>query len=302
MELTEEQAKRRRGITLQIFSSFISICKKNKLKYYACAGTALGAVRHHGMIPWDDDVDVAMPRPDYERFIEICNRTELGNLELINPHTKRGYFCPFLKLCRKDTTLWENKRRPFVMGVYIDIFPMDGASENFEEFKKDMSYSTKLYRLLFNEVMVHRTPQEFIKEFVHNVIRPRKMKMAFRMFLFLDHEKWKKWVLKKMEDVSRKYEWGKTNYIAVYSGTYGERERMPLSWFEDGSTHVFEDFQIVLAREYEKYLTRMFGDYMSLPPEGERKTHHDVYYLDMDKRIELEQIQKILNVFVILEL
>jgi len=162
MESTESFEIRRRKI-IKIFAFFKQICQENSLRWYGCAGTALGAVRHHGMIPWDDDVDVAMPRPDYEKFIKICEKTDLGEFELVNPVTDKGYYYPFLKLCDKHSTIWEYRDAPFVFGVFMDIFPIDGASDNKEEFKSEKSRYWKYYRLFTWEIMRHRSLSENTK-------------------------------------------------------------------------------------------------------------------------------------------
>lgn len=94
---------------LDILKTFISICHTHNLRYYCCAGTAIGAVRHHGMIPWDDDIDVIMPRPDYDRFLEIARHEDFGNYEVVTPYNNERYPLYFSKLVNKNTTLIEEK-------------------------------------------------------------------------------------------------------------------------------------------------------------------------------------------------
>ena len=101
---------------LDILKAFIRICDEYGLRYYCCAGTAIGAVRHHGIIPWDDDIDVIMPRPDYDRLLEIAETADLGKYELITPYGDDTYPLYFSKISNKDTTLNEDRHIPCVIG------------------------------------------------------------------------------------------------------------------------------------------------------------------------------------------
>ena len=120
---------------LDILKTFISICHTHNLRYYCCAGTAIGAVRHHGMIPWDDDIDVIMPRPDYDRFLEIARHEDFGNYEVVTPYNNERYPLYFSKLVNKNTTLIEEKERPCIIGLFVDIFPLDATADDVEQAK-----------------------------------------------------------------------------------------------------------------------------------------------------------------------
>lgn len=120
---------------LDILKAFIHICDTHHLRYYCCAGTAIGAVRHHGMIPWDDDIDVIMPRPDYDRLIEIAQKEDFGKYEVVTPYNNERYPLYFSKLVDKSTTLIEEKERPCVIGLFIDIFPLDATDDDEEKAK-----------------------------------------------------------------------------------------------------------------------------------------------------------------------
>ena len=107
---------------LDILKAFMKICKDNGLTYYCCAGTAIGAVRHHGIIPWDDDIDVIMPRPDYDRLLEIAKTVDFGKYEIITPYDDETYPLYFSKISNRNTTLIEDRQIPCVIGLYVDIF------------------------------------------------------------------------------------------------------------------------------------------------------------------------------------
>ena len=132
-ELTETELVTWKSIITDVLKEFQKICNRHQLTYYAIGGTAIGAVRHHGIIPWDDDIDVGMPRPDYERFLEICRTSDLGNYELVSNETHRNYNLPFPKFCNRNTTLVERMDVPCVIGLFIDIFPLDNTSDDMVE-------------------------------------------------------------------------------------------------------------------------------------------------------------------------
>ena len=102
MQVTPELQPKWNAIITDVFRKFIEICKENDLSYFCCGGTAIGAIRHQGMIPWDDDIDVFMPRPDYDKFIKIAQSVELDKYELITPFTHPNYPLYFAKLCNKN--------------------------------------------------------------------------------------------------------------------------------------------------------------------------------------------------------
>jgi phosphorylcholine metabolism protein LicD len=117
-------------IVVDVFEQFIHFCEQNNLRYYCAYGTALGAVRHQGMIPWDDDIDVYMPRPDYEKFIETYPQQDSKHYEIITPRYNKNYYLAFTKMCNKTTTLLEDEEHLFVIGAFIDIFPLDALCAN----------------------------------------------------------------------------------------------------------------------------------------------------------------------------
>src|SRR5574344_2925357 len=120
---------------LDILKNFMQICDRHGLRYYCCAGTAIGAARHHGMIPWDDDIDVLMPRPDYDRLLEIAQKEDFGKYEVVTPYNNESYPLFFSKLVNRETTLIEEKERPCIIGLYVDIFPLDATDDDLETAK-----------------------------------------------------------------------------------------------------------------------------------------------------------------------
>ena len=151
---------------LDILKAFIEICNKYHLRYYCCAGTAIGAARHHGMIPWDDDIDVLMPRPDYDRLLEIAKHEDFGKYEVVTPYNNESYPLYFSKLVNRETTLIEEKERPCIIGLYVDIFPLDATDDDLETAKAlYRKYSKTINRL--NAVTTHNTFFEYISLLLH---------------------------------------------------------------------------------------------------------------------------------------
>ena len=138
-----------RSILLKTMKAFIALCKEYDIHYVAAYGTILGAVRHNGLIPWDDDIDVFMTRENYEKFLSLRNYSSLKDYEIIDIENE-GYYLPFAKFCDKHTTLWEVKKFPFIIGVFIDIFPLDKACIDESEIsEKEWPYPS--YEILWNE-------------------------------------------------------------------------------------------------------------------------------------------------------
>lgn len=125
-------------VELEMLKEFISVCKKLNLRYYALGGTLLGAVRHKGFIPWDDDIDIGMPRADYEIFIRKAQTLFPDHLFIQSIHSENDYLMCFAKLRNSHTTFIESSLRDFKInhGIYIDIFPLDFYPEKLSEHKR----------------------------------------------------------------------------------------------------------------------------------------------------------------------
>ncbi len=273
---------------LDILKAFIEICKTHNLRYYCCAGTAIGAVRHHGIIPWDDDIDVIMPRPDYDRLLEIAKTEDFGKYEVVTPYNTEDYPLAFSKLVNRETTLIEEKERPCILGLYIDIFPLD-ATDDDEETARTLfrKYVKNINRL--NAVSTRNTFAEYMALLGTKETWGR---FAIKTLAFFCRSWVRRRILQSMDEVSHRYDFDKAKNVLVYSGSYHYREIFPKEWLGKGKEFPFEDITVLLPEEAHKYLTHFFGDYMQFPPVEQRVEKHLRYYLNMEKREGWEEIKK----------
>lgn len=273
---------------LDTLKALILICQKHNLRYYCCAGTAIGAVRHHGMIPWDDDIDVIMPRPDYDKLLEIAQHEDLGKYEIVTPYNTESYPLYFSKIVNRNTTLIEEKERPCIIGLFVDIFPLDATDDDVEKAKALQHRYTKVINQL-NAISTHNTFGEYLALLSNKKTWGR---FAIKTVGYFFRGALRRHLIRKMDKLSHLYDFDKAKNVQVYTGSYHEREIFPKAWLGQGKEFPFEDTTVLLPEEYDKYLRHFFGDYMQLPPVEQRIEKHLRYYLNMEKRESWDEIKK----------
>lgn len=261
-----------RIIQLDMLRSFIEICKKQNLRYFLIGGSCLGTIRHCGFIPWDDDIDIGMPREDYEKFSKIAKDMLPEYLFFQTNETDPEYPQMFGKIRNSNTTYIETsvKHLKINHGVYIDIFPLDGISNN-----KLQHYFDRIVMSFFN-ISISRcfvpqisTRSNLLKKFIKQLI----------WILTPDVKN----IIKIRNRYSCKYPYSSSKSIANHGGAWGTKEIMPKAVFGNGRCAVFEDIEIVIPEEYDEYLTRLYGDYMILPPVEKQIGHHYYDIVDTNK-------------------
>ncbi len=279
-EVTPEEQLRWNSIILDVLAHFVDFCNDHGLTYFCCGGTAIGAVRHHGMIPWDDDIDVFMPRPDYDRFVLLAQQQDLGDYELVTPYNKENYPLYFVKLCNRHTTLQEQADCPCVHGLYVDIFPIDGAPDDYESARAMERRFTKTKHKL--EAISTRVS---FAAYVSLLAKPAEWGRFVRKTVgFLFRSVYRRRLLREMEAVCRQYDYDKSTLVAVYCGSYGPKEVFPKEWLQGTVAFPFEGITVQLPSGYDQYLRQYYGDYMQLPPEDKRQSHHLKAYYNLYER------------------
>ena len=236
------------------------ICKKCNIHYNIIAGTLLGAVRHGGFIPWDDDADVALLRSEYEKFRKACE-TELDMTRFyFQDHGNTpGYRWGYGKLRRKDTVFLREHQEhmPYEQGVFIDVFPLDYVPENYG-VRRVHNFVCFLYRKFFwSEVGRVADKNPFMRGLytIMSKVPEQTLKESFNRFIKKTDRKKTKWV--------------RILTFPTPNKAYGYRTR----WYEHSADIDFEGITFRGIRDYDQYLSFKFGEYHKLPPEGQRKVH-----------------------------
>lgn len=253
-------------IQLNLLDALKEFCDRNSLTYYLAYGTLIGAVRHKGYIPWDDDVDILMPRRDYEKLIAAFNEgTDNQCLRLISHEINPEYYLPFAKLVDTSTAMQEEVRSDYQIGVYIDIFPLDNLDDDYEKAKKCMR---KAFR--YNALLV-------LKNLVINKDRPWYKNTIIRIGRIVSSKWSREYLIKRLNGFSLKKENDSyTDYVGLVTGITKPSEAVVLKgdWFKNTVDLEFEGKIYSAPAGYDTILTHWYGDYMQLPPPEQRISHH----------------------------
>ena len=249
-------------------------CKENNLQYALSGGSCLGAIRHKGFIPWDDDIDVVMPRPDYDRLIEITATKEISpHTELMCMEREDYYQYPFAKLINTRTELHEDHYREFPMGIFLDIFPLDGVAETEAEQEKICNEIKHCQTMLCGTFWKYQRGNESLLQYIGSCIG------AF--FSHFAYHKIRRHYITKMNRIARTYSYETSDKVGcIVWGVGWKRENQKKEvFFPTERREPFRDREFSVPANAEQYLKSMFGDYMKLPPEDQRPQHmFDAYY------------------------
>ncbi len=251
-------------IQYDILLFFHNMCEEHGITYYLSNGTLLGAVKYKGCIPWDDDIDVCMPRPDYDRLMEIWKDISSAEYELFSIELNDNYLFPFAKLSRKGTVLNElNVDNGVTLGVNIDVFPLDGFGNNKVESEKIYKKMDKLRcQLHWSKCDVSKTSNP-IKRFLKHIISFKyKLKGAKKICL-------------EISTLAQQRKYSEDAYIgnSVW-GFYSPGEAHERSVFADKVRVTFEENDFYAPIGYDTFLRKLYGDYRKDPPIEKQVTHH----------------------------
>ena len=243
------------------------ICEQHNISYSLCGGSLIGAIRHKGFIPWDDDIDIFLTRDNYNHLINVLKSET--RYKLYTPGVTPHYIYGFSKLINPQTIMYNDQEIKLdmpEMGVFIDIFPIDSIPEGKETlmFKKARQYTRRAIASSKVGYYYSSTPWKmYIKRILYypeHLICRRKQA-----------EYW----MKQLEQMVQQYNNQETKYCGSIYSKYGEKEIFPQGFFDKTTTAVFENIIFSVIKNYDVYLKTMYGDYMELPPEKERTLPHD---------------------------
>jgi lipopolysaccharide cholinephosphotransferase len=262
-------------VELSMLEDFVRVCDRFGLMYFIVGGTLLGAVRHGGFIPWDDDIDVAMPRDDYERFMRSGQQEMKDCYFIQNYVTDPEFPGNYAKIRDNRTTFVESslKHRRINHGVYLDIFPLDGVSDN--RLKR---YIDK-FRIGMLQIQIgkyyYRAPGTKKHASFKGQIAMILSSIATVGLSLAD-------IQKRIHAIATSCRYIDSEYVINNSGIYGEREIMPRQYFGEGTLIKFESIHVSAPRNYDAYLKHLYTNYMQLPPEEKRTPNHELEKLDLD--------------------
>ena len=263
-KMNELSLQEQKQVALDILSEIDEICKKNRFKYSLAYGTLLGAVRHKGFIPWDDDIDIMMPRADYEKFIEYCKYEHTG-FSLASYATDPQYGYIFSKACDKGTVVVPQNMKWKKHGIQVDIFPIEKLGKDLQAAKR--KYASKRFA---QELFVAWNWQRFEKN-PHKTLPWNVAKFGmFCISRFVSNKR----LIKSIHHHYRNPSFEDGEYVGIICGAYRQREIMHSSIYEEYEDIVFEGKTFRSISKWHEYLTTVYGDYMQLPPEEKRVTHH----------------------------
>ncbi len=251
---------------LEMVVVFHEFCEKNNLKYYLIGGSLLGAVRHKGFIPWDDDIDIGMPREDYERLVSF---SEIGEgLEVVSYHNNHGHYHPFAYCNITDSrTIMEEQfiRKPTSKGLFLDVVPMDGLPSQRDDAIKwgnKVGFWAKILAYHSNSLPEINSLKQFVRAGVILISRCLP----------------EKWLIEKVDNMAKLYAYKGSQFSGqIVNRIYPiQREIRFTEDFEKSILVPFESAELCIPSGYDRILRDLYGDYMTPPPDAEQKAHHGV--------------------------
>lgn len=263
------------SLQIDILKKVDAFCRANTIPYTIYGGTCIGAVRHQGYIPWDDDIDIAMTRPNYERFIHSFNG-KIEHLDLYAPELNWNYYAPYANVCDNRTILdeGENGHHGMEIGVKIDVFPIDVTPADTNEYMSNVHLINHYWHCL----SIKRIKMNLVwKSSKRRWLSCLKEKA---LLLFQSYSG----IQKKIRKIAVKYSDEETNHVTLVCYHFNRDTRCSKQAFDEYIDVPFENITVSMLKGYDECLTKFYGDYMKLPPEEQRVPHHGftAYWKDKD--------------------
>lgn len=261
-EIKQDEQKK---ILVEMLKYIDEICRKNNINYYLLGGTLIGAIRHKGFIPWDDDIDICVPYKEYRKLIGILKKDNKYNV--LNPYDNENYYYFFTKITDKRTVLIEdNFKKIDNMGIFLDIFPIFHLPDSEEELNKinnKMKKFEKTYFRFYGFQKYFYDKNKF-RSFIKAII-------FFPQFIIKKkYKNYKKQLLDLIEECDKV----QTNYIGNIISPSSIINTHRKEIYQDKIEVEFESLKVFAPVGYDEHLKKIFGDYMKLPPENQRVTEH----------------------------
>ena len=273
-------------VLLETFKRTIEFLEFYQIRWCVAGGTCIGAVRHQGIIPWDDDIDLYVLRDDYDKLFGLRDQLSHYTLEMKSIEDGCGYYNGFIKIFDSNTTLWERKEFEDVVGVYVDVFPLDRSDASVSDLVK----ASQKYRMCMNRYLddIRKTSLADYCELAKGI---HLKTIKDRLFFSLSRHDTKK----DYEDFLHStrqipYDPNGKNVMCVL-GSYREREHWPADWFGSMVEMPFADFTVKVPSGYDKYLTQLYGDYMQIPQKDKQVSRHSHYYCNLKERLSLDEVK-----------
>lgn len=246
--------------SFMVLLKFKEICEENNLRYFLAYGTLIGAIRHNGFIPWDDDIDVWMPRPDYEKFVQYCidNEKSLETFALKHYKTCKEYIYPIARLIDTRYKIDYTNAKDYGLGLFIDIYPLDGVNPDDIRQKKKLKYAVRKINMLGNNRYIPS------KKIWKNIFK-------FPYYVLLRCANVNK-TIESADCVAQKYSYANSERVGC--AVWEPDEKFNIANFSSTVDVVFNNAVFKIPVGYDELLRQLYGDYMQLPPESERIAHH----------------------------